>query len=314
MVLGFGRALAVGLVGLGAASFTSANGVHNAGIAWSSGNRAIYGANVDGSRRHVLVPQIADGEGDPAWTRDGRALAFFAMFSDTSEIFVIRPGEPKYRRPIRWRCAQPFVRYAPSIKRWLRRARCRFLGSAGNFRSFQPAWSPDAKRIAVTYEPLNAESTIRVVAVATNEWTSVTTPKRHSLDSEPAWSPDGRTIAFARSLDRGTSTLCVVHPDGTALRRLTNGGSPSWSPDGKRLAFTLGGSVYEIRADGSGQKRIIRGLRSPIVRWSPDGRKLLYTSESGKRADVWIADVDGTHRRRILHRVDIEGIAWRPGS
>jgi Tol biopolymer transport system component len=142
----------------------------------------------------------------------------------------------------------------------------------------------------------------------------VTTPKPHSFDGEPAWSPDGHTIAFARSPNRGTSTLYLVHPNGAALRRLTNGSSPSWSPDGKRLAFTLGGSVYEIRADGRGRKRIIRGLRSPIVRWAPDGRKLLYASKSGNRADVWISDVDGTHRRRILHRVDVLRIAWRPGS
>jgi Tol biopolymer transport system component len=319
MVLGFGRALAVGLVGLGAASFTSANGVHNAGITWSSGNRAIYGANVDGSRRHVLVPQIADGEGDPAWTRDGRALAFFGMFSDTSEIFVIRPDEPKYRSPIRWRCAQPFVRYAPPLKRWLRRARCRVLGSAANYRSREPTWSPDAKRIAVS-EAWGRfgypASTIKIVSLSTNKWTSVTKPRRDRFDVDPAWSPDGRTIAFARQ-DRGPparQAIYLMRPDGSATRRLTVGGSPSWSPDGKRLAFALGGSIYEIRADGRGRRRIIRGLRSPIVRWSPDGRKLLYTSKSGNSADVWIADVEGAHPRRILHRANIEGIAWRPGS
>jgi hypothetical protein len=104
LVLGFERALAVGLVGLVAASCTSTNGVRNAGITWGSPDDAIRAANVDGSSRHVLVPQFADDEGDPAWTRDGRALAIFARFSDTSEIFVIRPGEPKYRTPIPWRC------------------------------------------------------------------------------------------------------------------------------------------------------------------------------------------------------------------
>ena len=80
-MLGFGRALPVAVVGLAALSFTSANGVHNAGITWSSGD-AIYGANVDGSGRYVLVPTFADGEGDPAWTRDGRAFAFFTQNSD----------------------------------------------------------------------------------------------------------------------------------------------------------------------------------------------------------------------------------------
>jgi Tol biopolymer transport system component len=206
--------------------------------------------------------------------------------------------------------------YYPSIKRWLRRARCRVLGSPANSRSFAPTWSPDAKRIAVIYEPLPPaeESTIRVVAVATNEWTSVTTRKRGWFDSGVAWSPDGRTIAFGRSHDDRPATLYLVHPDGSGLRRLTKGYSPSWSPDGKRLAFALGGSVYEIRADGRARKRILNGLRNPLVRWSPDGRNLLYTSGLDFKVDAWIADVDGTHRRRVLHHQAIEGIAWRPGS
>ena len=161
-------------------------------------------------------------------------------------------------------------------------------------------------------------ATIRIVSLTTKKWTSVTKP-HHFEDFDPAWSPDGHTIAFARRLNGGTPTLYLVHPDGSALLRLTKGRSPSWSPDGKRLAFVLGGSIYEMLADGRGRKRILRGLRNPLVRWSPDGRKLLYTSESSVvqsryNNDVWTADVDGTHRRRILHLVAIDGIAWRPGS
>jgi TolB protein len=185
-------------------------------------------------------------------------------------------------------------------------------------RAEEPTWSPDAKRIAVSkawgsVAFINAEATIEIVSLATNKWTSVTNPRRHRVDVDPAWSPDGRTIAFARKHDGGTPTLYLVHPEGTALRRLTRGRSPSWSPDGRRLAFALGGRVYKIRADGRGRKRILGGLHSPLVRWSPDGTKLLYTSGSMFRGDVWTADVDGTHRRRILRRVAIEGIAWRPG-
>lgn len=294
LVLGFGRALPVGLVGLAAASFTSANGVHNAGITFASGDE-IRGANVDGSGRYVLVPLIADGEGDPAWTRDGHAFAFFGQNSDNVEIHVRWPGthrervlRPDYRSPRRT--------YAYIL---------------------EPTWSPDATRIAVSDSWNGYSATIRIVSVTTSKWTSVTKPRRNVEDLDPAWSPDGRTIAFARRPNGSTPTLYVVHPDGSALRRLTKGRSPSWSPDGKRLAFVLGGSVYEIRTGGAGRKRILRGLRNPLVRWSPDGRKLLYTSGStyGPTGDVWTADVDGTHRRRILHRViKLEGIAWRPGS
>ena len=297
-MLGFGRALSVGLVGLAATSFTSANGVHNAGITWGSGDGAIYGANVDGSGRHVLVPQFADAEGDPAWTRDGRALAFFGQDSDNVWIHIRWPGthrervlRPDYRSP-------PFPRrtYAYIL---------------------EPAWSPDATRIAVSDSWNGYSATIRIVSVTTKKWTSVTKPRQDVEDVDPAWSPHGRTIAFARRLNSGTPALFLVRPDGSAARRLTSGRSPSWSPDGKSLAFALGDSVYEIRADGRGRKRILRGLRTPLVRWSPDGRKLLYTSGSTYGAtpgDVWTADVDGTHGRRILHRVVIDGIAWRPGS
>lgn len=279
----------MGLVGLVAASFTSASGVKNAGVTWGSYD-AIRGAKVDGSGRHVVVPPFADNEGDPAWTRDGQKLALFGSFSDTVRLYVF---SPKTRR-------------------------LRPVGGVDS-RSFEPTWSPDAKRIAVSqaWGPFgieNPESTIKIVSLATDKWTSVTKPRRHRVDDDPAWSPNGRTIAFARKHDGGTATLYLVHPDGTALRRLTKGRSPSWSPDGKRLAFALGGSIYEIRADGRGLKRILRGLHSPLVRWSPDGRTLLYTSSgSDFRGDVWTADVAGTHRRRILHRVAIEGIAWRPG-
>jgi len=71
----------------------------------------------------------------------------------------------------------------------------------------------------------------------------------------PAWSPDGQWIAF--SSDRNTEwrghssgagwehvqelSIYVVRPDGSGLRRLTQGGqctgAPKWSSDGQRVVF-----------------------------------------------------------------------------
>jgi Tol biopolymer transport system component len=282
-------------IGPAAAGNTSANAVRNAGITWGNFG-GILGANVDGSGRHFVIPCCYDNAGDPTWTRDGRALAFFVGMSDTYEIHVVWPGTGKYR-VLRSDYRSPPHRSLAFIE--------------------EPTWSPDATRIAVSdsWTANTPEATIRIVSLATKKWTSVTKPRRHESDVDPAWSPDGRAIAYARSLHGGTPTIFLVRPDGRGARRLMQGRSPSWSPEGNRLAFALGGSVYVIRADGRGRKRILRGLRNPLVRWSPDGRQLLYTSAASPQAtDVWTADVDGTHRRRILHGATVNGIAWVPGS
>lgn len=52
----------------------------------------------------------------------------------------------------------------------------------------------------------------------------------------PAFSPSGKLVVFART----GSGLFVVHPDGSGLRRLTKGlydTLPTFSPDGTRIAF-----------------------------------------------------------------------------
>ena len=58
----------------------------------------------------------------------------------------------------------------------------------------------------------------------------------------PSWSPDGRWIGFLRDVKGYYSTVYVVRPDGSGLRRLSpvriNPGGPwGWSPDGQMIAI-----------------------------------------------------------------------------
>jgi TolB protein len=115
----------------------------------------------------------------------------------------------------------------------------------------QAAWSPDGKAIAFVSSRGSGVTDVWTLDLGTHRLRNVTAAP--GGDFRPSWSPDGRWIAF--SSDREThverrapeweqsqrTSLYLIHPDGSGLRRLTDGekfaGSPRWSPDGKRIVF-----------------------------------------------------------------------------
>lgn len=151
-------------------------------------------------------------------------------------------------------------------------------------------------------------------------------------DTSPVWSPDGARIAFLSTRDhRGDSDeardLYVMDADGTAVRRLTDNNAadypPAWSPDGERIAFvrTLprGGAIFEIGADGSGERRVTEprfGLDVGID-WSPDGKRLLVTridtAASRPTSDVYAVDPEDGSETRLTDAPGADGVgAWSP--
>src|SRR5205809_714822 len=68
---------------------TFTNAARNAGISFTCPN-AICVVKPDGSGRDVFVTAWSDSYGDPSWTRDGTALAYFVGYSDTHRIAVFQ--------------------------------------------------------------------------------------------------------------------------------------------------------------------------------------------------------------------------------
>ena len=168
----------------------------------------------------------------PAWSPDGRKLAFVSRRDGNSEIYVMNADGS----------GQENLTQHPAS-------------------DSHPSWSRDGRKLAFVSRR-DGNSEIYVMNADGSGLRNVT--RTPSDDLGPAWSPDGRAIAFvhrsrrsARRTHRVTpcnnyeTYLYVVNGDGSGLRRLTTHRAqlfnPSWSADGKTIRY----GRYLVHADGS---------------------------------------------------------------
>jgi Tol biopolymer transport system component len=235
---------------------------------------AIYSVRLDGSG----LQRLTTGAGQalyPAWSRDGRQIAFASgpvTAGGGTQLWAMAPdGTNAHRLSSSFgECPYGYesLTWDPSGSRLA--AECFWTVavfdlatetvtpvSAGLEDSMEnPDWSPDGKRIAFD-DPFLPDVFVQAPAV----------DKRTTLiadASDPAWSPNGTRIAFA---GRSTPGIFVAAADGTGRTRLTTptgtdrDEGPTWSPDGQWLAFhrsfSSTWSVFVVRSDGSGLRRVV---------------------------------------------------------
>ena len=187
----------------------------------------------------------------------------------------------------------------------------------------EAAWAPDGRRVAFTHLPPGAAlGSVRVLATVDVASGAVTTLTPASMWGEgPAWSPDGGRLAFRYKDDAYSWGLAVVNADGTGLVRLAGAryatGSPVWSADGTRLTFLRqtgeGLAVVDVRA---GTAAALDGAPScgAVPRPSPDGARIAFTATCAPetRPGVYVANADGSGRRRLSGYAPWSGVAWAP--
>ncbi len=183
------------------------------------------------------------------------------------------------------------------------------------------SWSPDGSRLAY----LDAESTLRVVQVATREQRQV--HARIFEPGRPSWSPDGRAVVmsalrpYSTRFREGTNQVLwvAVEPDATPDGRaafapdrwidpiphksvgMRENLGPVWSPDGRAMAAIVDGQLttYPVGPDGAptGPPRRISTELASSPSWTADSRRLLYqTADRLRLADV----ADGSVRDIVL--------------
>ncbi len=278
---------------------TGVRGVFSTRIAYVTVVRSPGRSNFTSSYRLVIAD--ADGENprvmvdspepimSPAWSPDGRQIAYVSFEARRSEIYVqdLRSGSRKRVS------ARPGVNGAP-------------------------AWSPDGRKLAVSLSRPDGNLDIYTLDIGTQVLTRLTSGS--AIDTEPAWALDGSQIYFTSDGTGGPQVYRVAAGGGNA-QRVTFEGSynarPRVAPDGKQLAVVhndrgnyriavvdLARSTTQVLSDG-------RLDESPS--FAPNGEMLIYATREGSRGVLATVSANGRIKQRLTAlEGDVREPAWSP--
>ena len=176
-------------------------------------------------------------ENHPAFSPDGRRIAFMSDRSGSQEI---------------WICDSDGSRTTQ-------------LTSFGGAAIYSPRWSPDSQNIALTVAQRGMKEDIYVVGANGG------TPRRMTTDPAedkwPAWSHDGKWIYFSSTRSGREEIWKMPSGGGDAIQITRNAGdSPQESSDGKFLYYMKGWpeavSVWRASVDGNQEVKVLDSVHS----------------------------------------------------
>ncbi len=245
-------------------------------------------ADSDGEQPKVIADS-ADPIMSPAWSPDGRKLAYVSFEGGRSQVYVqvLRTG---FRESVSNR-----------------------MGVNG-----APAWHPSGRSLALTLSESDGNLDIYTLDLGSGRVQRVT---RHSaIDTEPEWTPDGESILFTS--DRaGGPQIYRVPASGGDIERITFEGNYNArariSPDGKRVAVVHNDRgnyrIAVVDFDRRSTQVLSEGRLDEAPSFAPNGAALIYASRRDGSGLLETVSVDGLVRGRISSPgTDVREPVWSP--
>jgi TolB protein len=236
----------------------------------------IYYADYDGANhRRVTVTRSLDIA--PAWSPDGKAIAYTSYRSGFPDIIVQHIYEGRYTKPT--------------------------AGTAEK-QNYLAAWSPDGSKLAF----MSNRDGNNEIYIVNRDGSGMRRLTNHpSIDVTATWSPTGNQIAFTSDRS-GTPQIYIMNTDGSGVQRITNESycdRPTWSPAPfNEIAYTSrSGGGYDIRVYSFATGQVVQltnGIGSnESPAFSPNGRHIAFTSTRAGREQVFTIARDGKDLRQI---------------
>lgn len=224
----------------------------------------------------------------PAWSPDGKKLAYVSYETGQSAIYVQNIHNGKRKK----------------------------LASFPGINS-APDWSPDGNKLAMVLSK-SGQPNIYVLDFKafqlqrlTDEW---------AIDTEPEWSNDGQWLYFTSNRG-GSPQIYKLNTDNQAVKRVTFDGrfnsSPSLSPNGRYMAYLHRADgqynvwLKDLKEDHELQLTEGKDVQSPSI--APNGQMVVYSTRHGDQGVLGIVSTDAKIKMRLPSQSgNVTDPAWSP--